>query len=196
MKKFTNFVLAFIGFVILLSACKSETYTDKLNDEKKAINRFIDENNIEVLNTYPDKHQFAENQYFREPGTGIYIHVIDSGTHEKPTKSPKTDVQFRHDTIYDLLNNKAVAPPNNDNHYYMQFTYGDPSTYSNQNDNFLSQACVLPLDYGLGNRAKVKLIVPFEMGSSAQQYNYTPLYYSQLEYKFIIGNLQNALFAK
>lgn len=194
MRKIFSLIFGFIGFAIVFSACSSETYTDKLNKEKKAINRYIDANNIKVLSTYPDKHKFAENEYFKDPSTGIYIHVIDSGNHEKPTKVPKTDIQLRYDSVYNMLENSVVLGPNLGG-MYMQFTYGDATTYYYANSNassvyqyqmyyFLSQACVIPLEHGLGNNAEVKLIVPFETGSTYQKYYYMPFYYSRLIYRF------------
>jgi hypothetical protein len=77
---------------------------------------------------------------------------------------------------------------------YMTFRYGDASTYSATSTStnyyvqmyyFLSQACVLPLDHGLGNNAEVSLIVPFSSGSTYQQANYMPLYYERLIYRFV-----------
>ena len=193
MRKIFSLIFAFIGFAVLFSACKGETYTDKLNNEKKAIGRFIDANGIKVLNTYPDKHRFAENEYFKDSSTGIYIHVIDSGNHEKPTKMPKTNIQLRYDSVYNLLDNSVLLSPNL-NGMYMQFTYGDASTYYSTDYSssiytyqmyyFLSQACVMPLEYGLGNNAEIKLIVPFETGSTYQKSYYTPIYFSSLIYRF------------
>ncbi len=193
MRKIIGAIFAFISFAIIFSACGGETYADKLKKESKAINRFIDKNGIEVLKTYPDKHQFAENQYYEDPKTGIYIHVIDSGNSEKPSKSKKTNVYLRYVNIFDMLNDTDTLAKSNQQGVYMYFQYGLPNTYmsnstatvyAQQMYYFLSQACVIPLDYGLGNNAEVSLIVPFANGSTYQQKYYIPMYYERLMYRF------------
>lgn len=191
MKKIISAIFAVMGFAILFSACGGETYADKLKKETKAINRFLDENNINVLRTYPDKHKFAENDYYLEPTSGIYIHVVDSGGKDKPTTNPKTNVYLRYDTIYSLLDNSIVGYPNLNSAVPMTFEYGNPSTYiatnnSSQEYYYLSQGCVIPLELGLGRNAVVKLIIPFSNGSYYQQSSYVPCYYTMLHYDFIL----------
>lgn len=194
MKKIIYIILAFIGLAVIVASCKSETYADKLKKETEAINRFIDAHDIDVIYTYPKDHKFAANQYFKDP-TGFYFRVINPGIlEEKPSKTnPKTDVNLRYFNIINLLKNDTLEYTNNYG-YSMDFTYGTPTTYSStsysttylmQKYMYLSQACVIPLDYGLGRNAEVSLIVPFEGGSTNQQSNYMPLYYGRLVYHFI-----------
>jgi len=195
MRKFIVAIFTLMGFAILFSACGGETYADKLKKESKAINRFIDENGIKVLNKYPDKHQFADNEYYYESSTGIYIHVIDSGGKDKPSKESRTQIYLRYGPIYDMLDNSDVSGSNFTG-VAMSFEYGNSNTYygtdysssvySAQLYYFLSQACVIPLELGLGKYAEVKLIVPFASGSTYQQSGYIPLYYSRLQYNFML----------
>lgn len=195
MRKIIVTIFALMGFAILFSACGGETYADKLKNERKAIDRFIDANGIRVLNKYPDKHQFAENEYYLEPSTGIYIHVIDSGIKDKPSKEDRTQIFLRYDTIYNVLDDSKQADSNFSG-VAMSFEYGSPKTYygsdysssvySAQLYYFLSQACVIPLELGLGKYAEVKLIVPFASGSTYQQSSYVPFFYSRLQYNFLL----------
>lgn len=192
MKKIIGVIFAFMGFAILFSACGGETYADKLKKEKKAINRFIDDNGIRVLYEYPSDNVFAENEYYKDASTGIYFRVINPGNDDKPSKQRKTDVYLRYENIINMLTGDTLAL-NNQQGIYMTFQYGVSSTYSvsstssvyaSQMYYFLSQACVIPLDYGLGNNAEVSLIVPFASGSTYQQSSYVPLYYQVLRYRF------------
>jgi len=190
MKKVISAIFVLIGFAIVFAACSGDTYADKIKKEEKAIERFKTENNIEVLYKYPDKHKFAENQYYLEPNTGIYIHVIDSGNSDKPTKSPRTNVYLRYDTVYSILDNSVAGYPNFKG-LPMYFEYGTPSSYLNYDNSsqmyyFLSQACTIPLELGLGRYAEVSLIVPFANGSYYQQSSYIPYYYSKMQYDFIL----------
>lgn len=192
MKKIIGVIFALIGLVSVFSACGGDTYADKLEAQSKAIDRFIRDNNIEILYDYPAKHKFAANQFYKDPATGIYIQVIDSGNNEKPTTSPFTDIILRYDTIYNMLNNEVEAAPNWQTANPMSFTYGNANTYFNNVDMYdvsyylLSQACVRPLEFGIGNKSAIKLIIPFDNGSAYQQSSYIPFYYSRIEYSFIV----------
>lgn len=190
MKKLIGVILSLIVLSASFAACDSETYTDKLNDEKKAIDKFIKNNGIKVVHDFPEK--FEDNVFFKEPKTGVYIHVIKWGDKDKPSKDRRTEVFLRYDSIYNLLNNEAESgAPNWTAEDPFSFKYGDASTYSSSSSvyyasyYFLSQGCVIPLDYDLGNNAEVKLIIPFESGSTSQVSNYKPLYYSRLKYTFV-----------
>lgn len=189
MKKLIGVVISMIVLLAAFSACDGETYIDKLNDEKKAIDKFIKDNGIKVVHDFPEK--FEENVFFKDPTTGVYIHVLKFGDQDKPSRDKKTEVFMRYDSIYNLLDNKAEGgAPNWDYYTGISFKYGLSSTYSSSSSTssayyFLSQGCVVPLDYDLGNNAEVKLIIPFESGSTYQFSLYKPLYYSRLKYTFI-----------
>ncbi|MBK5722021.1 DUF4827 family protein [Dysgonomonas sp. Marseille-P4677] len=193
MKKIISVIFALMGFAILFSACGGETYADKLKKETKAINRFIDANGIKVLNEYPSNNVFAENEYYKDANTGVYIRVINPGNDDKPSREKKTDVYLRYENILNMLNENDTLATSNQQGVYMTFKYGMSSTYTGASSSslygsqmyyFLSQACVIPLDHGLGNNAEVSLIVPFASGSTYQQTAYVPLYYQTLKYRF------------
>jgi len=190
MRKIIGVIAALISLTVIFSACGGETYADKLKKERKAINRFIDENDIKILHEFPSDKVFAENEYYKDPTTGVYIHVIDPGNDERPSKDRKTDVYLRYDTVYNLLNSTVESAPNWQSDSPMSFKYGLTTTYSNSTNVYsaayylLSQSCVLPLEHELGNHAEVKLIVPFENGATAQVSGYKPLYFSRLRYNF------------
>lgn len=193
MKKIISVIFALMGLTLLFSACGGETYADKLKQETKAINRFIDANGIKVLTEYPSDNVFAENEYYKDPDMGVYIRVINPGNDEKPSKERKTDVYLRYENILNMLNENDTIATNNQQGIYMTFKYGVSSTYTGTSTTslyqsqmyyFLSQACVVPLDHGIGNNAEVSLIVSFASGSTYQQASYAPLYYQVLKYRF------------
>lgn len=196
MKNFIGTIITLIGFAIVYTACGGDTYADKLKKEEKAINRFIDQNEIKVLSEYPSDSVFADNEYYKDKTTGIYFQVTDRGNHERPSKEKRTTVYLRYDSIYNMLTNGVESVPNWNAEVPMSFQYGVSSTYYNSTNAYspsyylLSQGCVVPLDYNLGNGAEVKLIVPFENGSTAQQSSYKPLYFSRLKYSFILDSLE------
>lgn len=194
MKNFIAGIVALISFTVVFSACKGETYIEKLQNEEKAIGRFLDENKIKVLSEFPENAVFAENEYYLDKTTGVYIHVLDKGTDEKPSKQRRTEVFLRYDTVFNLQTGAIESHPNWKSEVPMSFKFGVTSTYYNSQSNgipsyyLLSQACVVPLENNLGNKAAVKIIVPFQNGSTAQQSAYKTLLFSRLEYHFVLDS--------
>ncbi|QIK53749.1 DUF4827 domain-containing protein [Dysgonomonas sp. HDW5B] len=193
MRKVLGLICFIIGLCVVFAACSSsETYADKLKNERKNISRFINEHNIVVLNQYPASGVFKENEYFRDPLTGVYINVIDSGNGNRASSSKRSEVNVRFwdamtlptadsDTI---SNNVAGLQP-------ISLTYGIVATYSSSNTNsldyyYLSTGITAPLQY-VGENARVRLIVPFATGSTYQLAAFKAMYYTQLQYTRIVN---------
>lgn len=198
MKKIIGVILAFIGIAIAHSSCSSDSYADRLEDEEKTVDRFISSEGMNIINEYPASRVFANKQYFRDPDTGIYIHVIDSGSKDKITKGSTVYMRFYetrmlHTYPDSLLTNDT---PNLDEFAAMDVDYGNTSTYtvtsyslgnpkSHYEYTFLSPGCVRPLDFNLGNGAEVSLLIPFASGNASyyQQYaGYEPIFFGRLRY--------------
>lgn len=193
MKKTLGLICFIIGLCVAFAACSSsETYADKLKNERKNISRFINEHNIVVLSQYPASGVFKENEYFRDPLTGVYINVIDSGNGNRASVNNRSEVNVR---FWDAMtlptadsdtvgNNIAGLQP-------ISFTYGITATYSSANTNsleyyYLSTGITAPLQY-VGENARVRLIVPFANGSNFQLAAFKAIYYTQLQYTRIIN---------
>ena len=65
-----------------VSCGKTKSYTDMLNDEKKAISRLIDERGFEILSEFPKDSIFKENQYVKLK-SGLYLRIIDKGSDQR-----------------------------------------------------------------------------------------------------------------
>ncbi|MDR2948358.1 MAG: DUF4827 domain-containing protein [Prevotella sp.] len=199
MRKIIGVIFAFIGIAIIFSACGSETYADKLKKQDKVINRFIDTSGIKVINAYPESRVFKDKEYFKDPSTGVYIHVIDSGNKDKITKGSTVYMRFYDSKLLISYPDSLITNDlqNITEFAYMYMDYGNSSSYRRSSYTsgylsseyymymFLSPGCALPLDYNLGNNAEVSLIVPFDNGSYLQ-YNstYEPVYFGRLKYTF------------
>lgn len=180
---------------IFASCNKSDSYADKLKRERKNIKRFINEHDIRVLDAYPASGVFEANEYFREPTTGVYINVIDSGNGKRADAEKRSVVNVRFwdamslpasesDTI--TFNEGGVDP--------IQFMYGVESSYTNSSTGsyldqieylYLSKGMTMPLKY-VGEDAVVSLIIPFNAGSIAQQNGSYPIFFTKLKYTKII----------
>lgn len=199
MKKGFNILLIVCAALLTLSCNKTKSYTDMLNDEKKAIDRLIDREGIEVLKHYPEDGVFKENQFVKLEN-GVYMNVIDSGTGQRAVLN-KTKVFYRCIAFYPLdstyllrANSLGLITPywlygNRDT--YRSVNYGPNSngtspysfTYGDYNSEYISEGLIAPLEY-VGHNAKVKLIVPFKRGLSIDNGNGQPIYYEILHYKF------------
>ena len=193
MKKGFYFVLILCAACLMGSCSKPKSYTDMLNDEKKAISRLIDSLDIEVLKDFPDDSIFGENQFVKLDN-GVYMNIIDRGEGRATLYSTK--VMYRCEAYYFLNNfqkclgnygpnsNGTVPYPAN-GAQTVPFIYGEGTT-SNQSDPkyyYVSEGIQAPLQY-VGHHGRVKLIVPFDKGNYYDQGEGYPVYYEVLEYLF------------
>lgn len=198
MKKGFNILLILCASLVAISCSKTKSYTDMLKDEKKAIERLIAQQGIEVLKDFPADSVFEENQFVLLEN-GVYLNIIDKGTDQRAVQY-KTKVLYRcvvtypMDTAYIWTTAYGLWSSGNEiKHNYgphsngtepYPFTYGDFASQASQDKMFLvSEGLQEPLKY-VGDRAKVKLIVPFKRGTYNDQSKGQPIYYEILEYIF------------
>ena len=176
-------VLSIVAMGVFSSCNKDRTYAQSLSDERKAIERFIDKNNIKVLKEYPKDSVFKSNEFYFDDKNGIYYNVIDSGNGRRIMQREKVYIRFeglRYISSVDTTVYSNIASPQPE-----VLTYGNASSYS-------SAGWAVPLK-NVGDRAKVKLIIPFNMGLPQDQLimgvskgkeAYKTAYYEELEYRF------------
>ena len=91
-------IASLIGIVAIgiLSSCnKSRTYAQRLGDEQKVIEQFIDRNDITVLREYPKDSVFKEKEFYFDSSSGVYYNVIYSGNGEKIIKGENVAIRFK-----------------------------------------------------------------------------------------------------
>lgn len=93
MKKGFNILLILCAALVAISCSKTKSYTDMLKDEKKAINRLIDENDFEILKDFPEDSVFKENQFVLLDN-GVYLNIIDKGSDQRAIQG-KTKILYR-----------------------------------------------------------------------------------------------------
>jgi hypothetical protein len=186
MKKTLIFVLTSIAFLAcsLISCDKQKSLQERLQEEKRAIDRYIKRNNLVILNEYPPNGIFQEKEYFKT-NDGLYIHVVDSGNGRRATlKIDDVTVRFeyRHDialsdTSITRWSETAFIQP-------FSFTYGLEQSYTVAGS-LVCKGWVRPLSY-VGEDAVVDLIIPSALGS-AEDNNVTygiinPVFYKGVTY--------------
>ena len=167
-------LISLFTFGILSSCNKNKTYAQNLDDEKKRIERFINENDIKVLREYPKDRAFAEKEFFFDNTSGIYYNVIDSGNGRRIKVGD--DIYIRFNGLKYIYNKDTLIYSNINQLQPEILVYGNSSTYS-------SVAWVAPLK-NIGDRGRVKMIVPFKMGMSSDIQTYKTAYYELIDYRF------------
>lgn len=186
MKKTLNLVLISIALLLcsLTSCDKQKSLQELLQEEKRAIDRYIKKNGLVILNEYPSNGVFGEKEYFKT-SDGLYIHVVDSGNGQRATSlvdEVTVRFEYRHDiavsdtsiTDWDEL---ALIQP-------YSFTYGLSQSYT-VSGSLVCIGWVYPLSY-VGEQAVVDLIIPSALGSAEDNnVNYgiiNPVFYKSVKY--------------
>lgn len=172
--RFTNRLINGVACILLLcfggGACnKSKTYAELVKDERKAIKKYIANNGIEVLNTFPADSVFGPNQYYLDE-KGLYIHIEDFGERRLVREGEDVLIWF---TKYGPL------PDEDQNSTNMSDVKPDEFTYQG-NYTAARYAWTRPLKY-VGNGGKVKIIAPHTTGNTNDQTNVEAFAYD-LEY--------------
>lgn len=184
MKLSNSIVLILVSLVILTTSCNNrKTYADRLRDETKAIDLFIAKNDIEVLREFPANGIFDKNEFLRDPASGVYFNIIEYGdTTVRPQWRQNIYVRFKGLQYFSTKDTTTYS--NHQSRFPEVLEYFGPvnsatlSAYSNS-----TAGWAVPLSY-IGHTGRVKLIVPFEMGSLYDKDQFTPTYYEQVVYRF------------
>lgn len=188
------FFLAVISTVLFSISCSDSqrTYTEMLDDEEDAIERFIDTlqiegKRVEILSDFPSDSVFKPHQFIKLD-TKVYLNIIKKGDNEDRAVEYKTAIMSRFatkglmkDTIeFNTLNNSLPNPGAN----LAQFTYGVFYSFDVNmqplESGFIGEAVNHSLKY-VGNGGRVKLIVPFKRGSKVDNAAGEPRYFSDLK---------------
>jgi hypothetical protein len=154
-----------------------------LKDEKKAIDRFVDEQGFEIIENYPANGVFGEKQFVKL-STGLYLNVVDSGNGNRPEYG--TSILLRASgrvLLHDTVSFNGFDPMNTIITWPMEFKYGILYSSNDVSGFFFSEGLMSGLSY-VGDSSIVKLIIPFKIGSSYQQSEGNPIYYDKVRYIF------------
>lgn len=175
MKKVLLTLFVGIAAIGIFSSCnKGKTYAQRLNDERKIIERFIDKEGIKVLNEYPKDSIFKENEFYLDMASGVYYNVMNAGSGRRIKTGEEIYIRFK-----DLEYPYSADTVNYSNFGNLQpetLIFGNPTTY-------VSTAWIVPIR-NIGDGAKVKMIVPFKAGLASDQSAFRTAYYGRIDYRF------------
>jgi hypothetical protein len=160
MKKILAVVALFALLAGTFTACDdSATYAEQLSDEKDAIKEFIKDNKFTVGDTIPTVTPWPKGYYYKTE-SGLYVHVIDTGTQVIDTIPNNTVISVR---FYELDMDGEETYSN---------MYGSDDAYEILYNNVNSTAsygdCLAwheGLDY-VGDYGHIQMIVPASLGMS------------------------------
>jgi hypothetical protein len=202
MRKFTFLLLAVCALGIFFGSCSnSVTYAEKKKEEKKAIQRYIDLQDIKVIS---EKEFLAndtttnvdENEFVLFSESGVYMQVqergggeiLEDGRYEMLARYFEAEVTD--DGTLDTLTlnnimNVSLVPDVftltiSGSSYTASFSSG--MMYSYWSSTSVPSGWLVPLKYikpgrGISERAKVRLIVPHSEGTSNATLYVMPCYY-------------------
>ena len=188
MKKWTcGVVLMAVISCISFSCSQGKSLQELLQEERKAIDKFITMNDLVILKEYPKDGVFKEKEYFRTT-EGLFFHVVDSGNGNRVQL--RNDVSVRYDYfqyVKDAASGDTTKYPFPFPYQYyhassqpFSFVQGIPQTYSGSYSP-VCQAWVIPLSY-VGENAILDVIIPSSIGSSGDNSSIIPVFYKNLRY--------------
>lgn len=188
MKKTYYIIFCLLGLALVSTSCnKRKTYAEILKDETRAIEKFILENKLVVLDEFPTSLVFKTNEFYRDPATGVYFNIIEPGdTASKVKEGEEVYVRFI-GLRYFTSSNDTTEYSNLDpirSPFPESLTYRGPVTVMNRSlYSGTTPGWAVPLTY-VGHAGRVKMIIPFNMGSQSDQQSYSTTYYDNVQYRF------------
>lgn len=204
MKKIAWMLLTFIAVMLVASCDNTETYAQKKEKERSAINQFIADSAINVISESQFKQQdsttdVSKNQYVLFSNTGVYMQIVRKGVGQK-LKNGETatalcrfsewnilgdSMQLRNDVLYYSSVVDKMTVTNTSGTFTGSFISGSSVMYSIYGSTSVPGGWLIPFTYiNLGRQtteeaeiAKVKLIVPHGEGQSNASSNVYPCYY-------------------
>ena len=200
MKKGLLFFCSSLILLLFFACDNTKTYAESLEDERKAIQKFIEEHNIKTISQeeFEEDTITGENVYVTLTD-GIYMNIVDRGSeNSSDTIKSGQNVVVRF-TEYDIIERHITDASNYGNPIealndypdmfrfeqdgttlYGEFITGELGVGHNMVSAYQSTSVpagwLLPLKY-IRNNAHIRLIVPSKMGHLTGQQMVHPYFY-------------------
>lgn len=205
MKNLAFVIVAFLALVSAASCDDTETYAEQKDKERAAINRFISDSAITVINETQFQEQnyttdLSKNEYVLMQKSGVYMQIIREGCGDKIKESETTTVLCRFterniltDSLQltnDILSFSSIVDKmsvtNNSGTFTASFISGQSVMASFYGSTSVPSGWLVPLTYIKVGRpananeeiAKVKLIVPHTQGHQYASAGVYPCFYT------------------
>ena len=203
MKKLGILLIMVFGLGLAFQSCNySKTYAEMKEDEREAIQRFIELNDIKVI----DEDQFAEQDSTTNVADNEYVLFAESGVYMQVVERGKGDLleEGRHEILVRYLEKRIVEEGTADtlslntisnlyphpdefiltkekNSLSASFSNGG-AMYNTHSSAYVPSGWLLPLNYlkvgrQISDRSKIKLILPHSQGTATASGQVFPCYY-------------------
>jgi hypothetical protein len=204
MRKTAWALLSLIVITLFVSCNDYETYAEKKDKERSAINQFLQDSAINVISEVQFDQQdsttdVSKNQYVLFSSTGVYMQIVRKGVGSKLKNGETATVlcrfsewnilgdsmQLRNDNLYFSSIVDKMTVKNTSGTFTASFITGASVMYSAYESTSVPSGWLVPLTYiNLGRQstadediAKVKLIVPHGEGQKEASTDVYPCYY-------------------
>ena len=204
MKKLGFLLMMTVGLGMSLQSCNdSKTYAELKEEEREAIKRYIELNNIKVISEKEFQKQdsttnVADNEYVLFEESGVYMQVVERGGGEVLPEGNHT-ILTRYweslinedgtaDTISTNMNGNYYPHPDefnlkkSEDYLSGSFVGSGGAMYQTHGSASVPSGWLLPLNYlkvgrTISGRSKVNLIVPHSKGTSTASSQVIPCFY-------------------
>ena len=204
MKKLRVLLMMAVGLGMFFQSCDdSKTYAELKEEERDAIKRYIELNNIKVIDENQFKEQdsttnLANNEYVLFAESGVYMQVVERGNGEL-LGDGRYEILTRYwesvindggtaDTISSNMNSNYYSHPDefrltkSGNSMSASFVGSNGAMYQTHGSASVPSGWLLPLNYlkvgrTISGRSRVNLIVPHSRGTSTASSQVVPCYY-------------------
>ena len=185
MKKLVVITLALAGLSILAISCKDQkTYADYLKDEERAIDQYILKNDLSILKKFPDNGTFKAGDFYLDPETGVYYNIVSYGdTSRNISFGEEVYIRFSGLKYFSVDDSTSYSNMDTNNHPNPQTVVFRAPVNNDTKGYYDNPGWIVPLTR-VGHNGVVRMIIPFNMGSSYDRSNFIPTYYDHIEYRF------------
>ena len=203
MKKINHILFALIGLSAFFASCdRPMTFAEHLQAEERAIARFISENGFRILSSFPSDTIFQENEFFRDPITGVYFNIISrgllfdengnrfdengnfltEGELDRIAFGRELFVRFR--GLNYFMTNDTILHSNDRMHDPVEMVFRGPVTFQTRSLYDAGvPAFIVPLQH-IGYGGRVRMIVPFSMGFAGDRSRFQPAFFEEVDFRF------------
>lgn len=190
------FASVFLLGLVFQSCNNSKTYAEMKEEEREAIKRFIELQDINVISLDQFKEQDSttnvkDNQFVLFPDNGVYMQILEEGNGEKledgryEILARYIEKRIKEGGSVDTLSANITYPypdemmlTKSGKNYSATFTGGQMTNYGT----YVPSGWLIPFNYirvgrEISGRSKVRLIVPHSQGQADASASVYPCYY-------------------
>ena len=180
------FASVFLLGLVFQSCNNGKTYAEMKEEEREAIKRFIEREDINVISFEQFQEQDSttnvdENQFVLFSETGVYMQIVEEGNGER-LKDGRYEILVRY--VEEQITSDGIDSLSWNTDYGKSFsaTFTSGIMYTVWGTPYVPSGWLIPFNYikvgrEISGRSKIRLIVPHSEGQSDASASVYPCYY-------------------